>query len=68
MSDAARVALAQFGTCALAEAEQVKLDRDTSAACRRAVLALLQGHLRGPLRSLDFIEKMAGGTSTLGSR
>lgn len=50
----------------LADADRVVLDRDVGLGCRRAVLALLREHVHGPLRSLDFIEKMSGGMS--GSR
>jgi hypothetical protein len=42
----------------LADAESVTLDRETNAGCRRAILGLLRAHIAGPLRSLDFIEKM----------
>jgi hypothetical protein len=31
-----------------------------AAQCRRIVLALVREQVRGPLRSLDFIEKMTG--------
>jgi len=44
----------------LADADGLVLDRDVGAGCRRAVLALLREHVHGPLRSLDFIEKMSG--------
>jgi len=44
----------------LADADTPVLDRDLGVACRRAVLALLREHVHGPLRSLDFIEKMSG--------
>jgi hypothetical protein len=47
---------------ALAEAETAALDRETNAGCRRAILGLVRTHISGPLRSLDFIEKMGGDT------
>jgi DNA repair protein RecO (recombination protein O) len=56
----ARQALDRLGAMALADAGGVALDRDVSGMCRRTVLALLREHIHGPLRSLDFIEKMSG--------
>jgi hypothetical protein len=47
---------------ALVDAETATLDRETNAGCRRAILGLLRTHIAGPLRSLDFIEKMGGDT------
>jgi hypothetical protein len=41
-------------------ADSVSLDRETNAGCRRAILGLVRTHISGPLRSLDFIEKMGG--------
>jgi DNA repair protein RecO (recombination protein O) len=55
-----RQALTQLATTSLVDAEGVTLDRDTNVACRRAILGLLRTHIAGPLRSLDFIEKMGG--------
>jgi len=60
MSGSTRRELYRLGTLRLAEAEGVTLPRDVGAGCRRAVLALLREHIHGPLRSLDFIEKMSG--------
>ena len=56
----ARQALDRLGSMALADADALVLDRDVSGMCRRTVLALLREHIHGPLRSLDFIEKMSG--------
>jgi DNA repair protein RecO (recombination protein O) len=66
MSASIRQALARFGRASLADADSMRLDREVSSGCRQAMLALLREHVRGPLRSLDFIEKMGSGMS--GSR
>lgn len=66
MSAATRRALLGLSESTLADAESVVLDRALAAACRRVTLALLREHVHGPLRSLDFIEKMSGAMS--GSR
>ena len=55
-----RRALARLARMALADAEAVTLDRETNSGCRRAILGLVRSHIVGPLRSLDFIEKMGG--------
>lgn len=60
MSGATRNALARLQSATLSEAETLELDRTTAAACRRAVLTLIRQHVHGPLRSLEFIEKMRG--------
>ncbi len=54
-----RQALDRLGNSALADADAVALDRDVASGCRRTVLSLLREHVHGPLRSLDFIEKMS---------
>jgi DNA repair protein RecO (recombination protein O) len=61
-----REALERLGEAGLAEADAISLDREIGLGCRRAALALLREHVHGPLRSLDFIEKISGNTS--GSR
>jgi DNA repair protein RecO (recombination protein O) len=66
MSGHIRRTLQRIATTRLADAEGLVLDRDVGTGCRRAVLALLREHVHGPLRSLDFIEKMSGRMS--GSR
>jgi DNA repair protein RecO (recombination protein O) len=66
MSAATRKALERLGAASLAGAEAITLERALGAACRRITLALLREHVHGPLRSLDFIEKMSGAMS--GSR
>jgi DNA repair protein RecO (recombination protein O) len=59
MSGGTRRELERLANTPLAAAEGTALDRDIGANCRRAVLALLREHVHGPLRSLDFIEKMS---------
>jgi DNA repair protein RecO (recombination protein O) len=61
-----RQVLERLSKAGLADADGIVLDRDVGGGCRRAVLALLREHVHGPLRSLDFIEKMSGNMS--GSR
>jgi DNA repair protein RecO (recombination protein O) len=56
---AVRQALERLGNAALGDAGTFSLDRETSLGCRRAVLALLREYVHGPLRSLDFIEKIS---------
>jgi len=63
MSGVTRQALERLDKSSLADAENIELDRVTGAACRRAVLGLLRDHVHGPLRSLEFIEKMSVGRS-----
>lgn len=55
-----RQALDGLGNMTLADADAVSLAPDVASSCRRTVLALLREHVHGPLRSLDFIEKMSG--------
>ena len=64
MSGFVRKTLARLSTSAFTEADTVELDRDSAGACRRAMLALLHEHVPGPLRSLDFIEKISGGSGS----
>lgn len=54
-----RVALTDLAKASFADAENLKLDRDVGNACRRSALSLLREHVHGPLRSLEFIEKMS---------
>lgn len=60
LSVSTRRSLASLARMALVDAETVTLDRETNAGCRRAILGLVRTHISGPLRSLDFIEKMGG--------
>ena len=60
LSATTRQVLARLSRMSLDDAEAASLDRDTNAGCRRAILGLVRTHIAGPLRSLDFIEKMGG--------
>jgi hypothetical protein len=63
MPSGVRQTLTWLGKATLDEADQagaLSLQGDLAAHCRRIVLALVREHVRGPLRSLDFIEKMTG--------
>jgi DNA repair protein RecO (recombination protein O) len=57
---ATRNALEALSAATLAEADVISLGKGVATECRRAVLALIREHVHGPLRSLDFIEKMSG--------
>lgn len=61
MSGVTRAALVRLEGMSLADAESAGLDRELNAGCRRALLGLLRSHISGPLRSLEFIEKMGAG-------
>ncbi len=54
-----RRTLDDLANMTLADADALSLDRDVASGCRRTVLALLREHVHGPLRSLDFMEKMS---------
>lgn len=66
MTGVTRQSLERLAKASLADADGLALGREDGANCRRAMLALLREHVHGPLRSLDFIEKMGSGMS--GSR
>jgi len=66
MSGGTRQALERLAQTRMADTDGIALKREIGAGCRRAVLALLREHVHGPLRSLQFIEKMSGNMS--GSR
>ena len=57
-----RRALARLARMSLVDADAATLDRETNAGCRRAIIGLARTHIAGPLRSLDFIQKMGGDT------
>jgi DNA repair protein RecO (recombination protein O) len=56
-----RRALARLGELALGDADGASLDRDLNAGCRQAIRELLSFHIPGPLKSLEFIDKMSRG-------
>jgi DNA repair protein RecO (recombination protein O) len=60
LTAASRRALARLGGLTLAQAESLSLDRDLNAGCRQAIRELLAFHIPGPLKSLEFIDKMRG--------
>lgn len=61
-----RQALARLGASPLAEAEREPLGRELNAGCRRAILDLVRQHVDGPLRSIEFMDKMGGAGSAKG--
>jgi DNA repair protein RecO len=58
MTGETRRTLADLARTTLGDAEKATLGRETNAACRRAILGLVRTHIAGPLRSLEFIEKV----------
>jgi DNA repair protein RecO (recombination protein O) len=60
MSSVTRDVLVQLDRASLADADEVHLAKDVSNHCRETMLSLLRQHIAGPLRSLEFIEKMSG--------
>lgn len=62
MTERTRLTLAMLSGKGMANL--VELERDLNQACREITLALLKEHLQGPLRSLEFIEKMTSGLSS----
>jgi DNA repair protein RecO (recombination protein O) len=54
-----RQALTRLATMSLAEADAAPLPPEINAGCRLAMGELLQHHIPGPLRSLEFIDKIA---------
>jgi DNA repair protein RecO (recombination protein O) len=59
MSGNTRQELERLAKTGLGDVDGLVLTADVGAGCRRAVLSLLREHVHGPLRSLDFIEKMS---------
>jgi DNA repair protein RecO (recombination protein O) len=53
-----RRALVHLGGLSLEAADTTPLDRDLNAGCRQAIRELLAFHIPGPLKSLEFIDKM----------
>jgi DNA repair protein RecO (recombination protein O) len=60
LSPPVRRALVSLTGLDLDQAGDVRLDRDLNAACRNAIFELLSCHLPGPLKSLEFVEKLGG--------
>ena len=63
ISGQVRGELERLTRTSLADADTIVLERDLGANCRRAILALIREYVHGPLRSLEFIEKMSGAMS-----
>jgi hypothetical protein len=53
-----RRALVSLSGLDLDQALDQPLDRDMNAACRNAIFELLSSHLPGPLKSIEFVEKL----------
>jgi DNA repair protein RecO (recombination protein O) len=60
LSSPVRRALVALSGLDLDQAAELKLDRDLNAACRNAIFELVSTHLPGPLKSLEFVEKLGG--------
>ena len=60
LTPATRRALLRLSGLDLDQAAGETLDRDLNAACRQAIFELIGLHLAGPLKSLDFVEKLGG--------
>jgi DNA repair protein RecO (recombination protein O) len=64
MAGPVRQALTILNKTKLEDSDGIRLDKAIATGCRRAILAFLHEHLHGPLRSLDFIEKMSSSMSS----
>jgi DNA repair protein RecO (recombination protein O) len=64
MGAATRGALSRLARASLGDGDSIDLPEDVQTGCRRAMVALLREYVHGPLRSLEFIEKMGSGMST----
>ena len=58
LSPPVRQALVRLSALDLDQAPTLPLDRDLNTACRHAGFELLATHLSGPLKSLEFVEKL----------
>jgi len=61
LSAEARAALARLGAVSLADAGREKLAADVNRDCREALLEIIKHHVSGPLKSVEFIAKLAAG-------
>lgn len=64
MRASVRAALARLAATPIEEVELERLAKDINVACREAILELVRLHVAGPLRSVEFITKLAQGGST----
>jgi len=55
----ARGALGRLGAVTLEEAEGIVLAPDVNRACREALAEIINHHITGPLKSLEFISKLS---------
>jgi DNA repair protein RecO (recombination protein O) len=56
-----RAALVRLGGLSLAEADGVSLPTDVNRGCREALSEIINQHISGPLKSLEFIAKLSNG-------
>ncbi|HVV16247.1 MAG TPA: DNA repair protein RecO [Polyangia bacterium] len=56
---ATRAALVRLEHLSLGEAEAVSLPADVNRGCREALFEIMNQHLNGPLKSLEFIAKLS---------
>lgn len=56
-----RQALGRMAAMSLADAETLRLPPDVNSACRDAILEVVQSHVAGPLKSVEFIAKIGAG-------
>jgi DNA repair protein RecO (recombination protein O) len=61
ISAEARAALARLGGVLLADAGRETLPADVNRDCREALLEIINHHVTGPLKSVEFIAKLAAG-------
>ncbi len=55
----ARDALARLAETPLEDAESIELPADVNRACREALAEIINQHITGPLKSLEFISKLS---------
>jgi DNA repair protein RecO (recombination protein O) len=56
-----RAALARLAGLSLGEADAVSLPPDVNRGCREALLEIINLHISGPLKSIEFIAKLSNG-------
>jgi recombinational DNA repair protein (RecF pathway) len=64
LAPAVRLALVRLSRTPLADATREALPADVNRGCREALLEIINHHVSGPLKSIEFIAKVAraGGT------
>ena len=58
---ATRAALVHLAGLSLVEADAVSLPADVNRGCREALSEIINQHISGPLKSLEFITKLSNG-------